>query len=347
MARRMLLPSLAAGLVLALAAPLRAEPLDTFRDCDACPEMIELPMGDFVMGAPDDEFRQNLFWTEERGWVLANPEHPYPIKDDGPQNRVIVDIPIAMGKNEITWDEWMACVDDGGCNGYVPANEVGQAGTDEAVLASLADPRFKALPSFDAMLAAVEKDEGLPLSGRYPVVRISTGDANAYVDWLNRKLGTNAYRLPTEAEWEFAARAGTTTRFAQGYEPTPDQANISGNSTELVESRPRPDLRSLPFPVPVDEMDAANRWGLRHMSGNVSELTMSCYTERYLGWSTTSEWLAKSSGENCPRVSRGGTWAGPMNVARAAARMNLDFGAEDNNDNANSFTGFRVLKQLD
>jgi formylglycine-generating enzyme required for sulfatase activity len=320
--------------------PEEIAPMQVFRDCDVCPELIALPMGEFMMGAPEEEYRRVLYFAE--GAIqLATPENPYVPAHEGPQQKVVVDIPIAMGKNEITWDEWMACVDDGGCKGYIPDKRIGKSGTDEAVIRSLTSEQFKHLPSRDAMLEAVKADAFFEISGRYPVVNVSVEDARAYVDWLNRKLGIDAYRLPTEAEWEYAARAGTTTRFAQGYEPTPDQANISGETTAFSEQRDRPDLRTLPFPVPVDEMDAANPWGLRHMSGNVAEITLSCFTARLQPWATTSEWLKKSFGENCERVSRGGSNQGPMDFARVAWRQRRPDDAT-----RTQYTGFRIVKEL-
>ncbi len=90
-----------------------ADPLDVFQDCEECPEMIELPEGRFLMGAPPDEFRRNAHFTLE-GMVRATPENPYVKTDEGPQHWVTVDIPIAMGKNEITRREWLTCVEDGG-----------------------------------------------------------------------------------------------------------------------------------------------------------------------------------------------------------------------------------------
>jgi formylglycine-generating enzyme required for sulfatase activity len=317
-----------------------AEPLNIFRDCDVCPEMIELPLGEFVMGAPDDEFRQTVYYADG-ALQLATKDNPYIPENEGPQHKVTVDIRIAMGRNEITYDEWMACVNDGGCNGYVPDKRIGKSGSTEEVIRSLTDHRFKHLPSRDAMLAAVEADEFFLIGGRYPVLKVSFDDAQSYVAWLNRKLGIDAYRLPSEAEWEYAARAGTTTRFAQGYEPTPDQANISGQHTAFVEQRDRPDLRTLPFPVPVDEMDAANPWGLRHMSGNAGEITLSCYTPRYLGWASTREWLEKSFAEKCERVARGGSNVGTMNSGRAAFRMPIP-----RNTTRTQYDGFRIIKEL-
>jgi formylglycine-generating enzyme required for sulfatase activity len=320
-----------------------AEPLDIFRDCDVCPEMIELPLGEFVMGAPDDEFRQIVHYTN--GKVnFATKDNPYIPENEGPQHKVTVDIPIAMGKNEVTFDEWMACVNDGGCNGYMPDETVGMAGTSEDIRRSITDPRFKRIPSEAEIAKVIDSPDFLRTGGRYPVNEVSYLDAMAYVAWLNKKLGTDAYRLPSEAEWEYAARAGTTTRFAQGYEPTSDQANISGSNTEAMLQEVRPDLRTLGHPVPVDELDAANPWGLRHMAGNLEEITLSCYpedTKRLPGWATTSEWLEKSFGKSCKRVLRGGSYGDSMDRARAASRW--PYPEEYEID----FLGFRVIKELE
>jgi formylglycine-generating enzyme required for sulfatase activity len=316
-----------------------AEPLEVFRDCGVCPEMIELPPGEFVMGAPDDEFHRNLNFRDGR-FQPATAEHPYLKEDEGPQHTVIVDIAIAMGRNEITYAEWMACVDDGGCGGYVPENEIGAQGSIEEITRALTDGRFTHTPSEDAISQALPAGKTLLISGAYPVLNVSYYNAQAYVVWLNRKLGTDAYRLPTEAEWEYAARAGTRTRFAQGDMLTPEQANFSGEATEQVMMQDMLDLRTLGHPVPVDELDAANAWGLRHMSGNAGEITLSCYTERYAGWSTTSEWLDKSFGESCERAVRSGSYAFSMDVARVAWRGSRD------ESTWSLFDGFRIVKEM-
>ncbi|WP_208349041.1 formylglycine-generating enzyme family protein [Pseudaestuariivita rosea] len=301
-------------LILALTLPFTpalAEPLDTFRDCDVCPEMIELPVGDFIMGAPEDEFRRNLVWRDG-AHHRATAEHPFVKTDEGPQHKVTVDNPIAMGRNEVTYDEWMACVNDGGCGGYVPRSSV---------------PIDRHGRKYDA-------------TGNNSVLFISYDDALSYIDWLNDKTGSDAYRLPTEAEWEYAARAGTTTRFAQGDEITSQQANFHGGISEIVLIEKRPDFLSRNHPVPVDTLDAANPWGLRHMSGNARELTLSCYTETYVGWSTTSQWLENSDEDNCMRVVRGASYGDAIDLLRVAWRS--QHGASERL----STQGFRVVKDL-
>ena len=110
-----------------------AEPLRVFQDCDVCPEMIELPMGAFVMGAPPDEFRRNLVWRDG-AFHRATPEHPHVKTDEGPQHRVTIDIRIAMARNEVTYGEWMACVADGGAMGMCLTTTSGATSTPNTTL---------------------------------------------------------------------------------------------------------------------------------------------------------------------------------------------------------------------
>ncbi len=225
-------------------------PLDMFQECDVCPEMIVLPLGDFTMGGPIGDSINRLVVRDGK-LALAELGDPAIGADERPLHRVEIDIPIAMGRNEITYDQWMACVEDGGCGGHIPENVI-------------------------LMIDEARKSVDIPVLGNHPVIDVSYLDAEAYVAWLNVRVGTDAYRLPTEAEWEYAARAGTQTRFAQGDELTSNQADFLGSGTEDLTGVPRPDLLSRRVPVPVDELDAANQWGLRHMSGNVVERTRSC-----------------------------------------------------------------------
>ncbi|MEP3639961.1 MAG: SUMF1/EgtB/PvdO family nonheme iron enzyme [Paracoccaceae bacterium] len=101
------------------------------------------------------------------------------------------------------------------------------------------------------------------------------------------------------------------------------------------------DPDQVPFPVIVDELDAANPWGLRHMSGNVSEMTMSCDTETLLGLPTTSAYYdAAKAGTDCRRVVKGGRYTASMLWSRLASRTRTDL------DTVNDNRGFRVLRQI-
>lgn len=268
--------------------------LDVFQECDVCPEMIVLPLGDFIMGGPIGDSINGLVMLDGK-LTMVEVGHPAIGADERPLHSVVIDIPIAMGGNEITHDQWMACVDDGGCGGHLPRDTV---------------------LSINEVRERVETT----VRGSHPVIDVSNLDAQAYVTWLNEKVGVDAYRLPTEAEWEYANRAGTQTRFAQGDQLSSDQANFSGEGTETMTAVKRPDLLSRRAPVHVDDLNAANSWGLRHMSGNVIERTRSCYTEEYRGWSTSSEWLRQSLVSSCKRVSRGGGYNTGMDYLRVASR---------------------------
>ena len=262
--------------------------LETFRECDVCPEMIVLPLGRFAMGAPIEE-SEAIDRAIKRSAGIT--EGPFGREEEGPVHEVEIDLPIAMGRNEVTQEEWAMCVEYGGCS---------HAADDEIA----------------------SRGKLVRLTGRMPVVNVSYNDILEYIDWLNGKVGAEVYRLPTEAEWEYAARAGATTKFAQGDELTADQANFYGTGTAQVEGRPRPDLVDRLMPVHVDELDAANAWGLRHMSGNVSERTMSCWSERHLvGLATSSAHLADArSASVCRRVGKGGNYAFAMGYSRPANR---------------------------
>lgn len=288
--------------------------LDMFQECDVCPEMIVLPLGDFLMGGPIGDSINGLVMLDGK-LTMVEAGHPAIGSDERPLHRVVIDIPIAMGRNEVTHDQWMACVDDGGCDGYVPSDTV---------------------LSINKARERVETT----VRGSHPVINVSYLDAQAYVAWLNEKVGVDAYRLPTEAEWEYAARSGTQTRFAQGDELTSDQANFLGSGTEQLTGVARPDLLSRRVPVPVDDLDAANDWGLRHMSGNVIEQTRSCYTSEYAGWSTSSEWLRQSMVGSCKRVFRGGGYSTAMDFTRVASR------GSGNENYRSTASGFRIVRKM-
>ncbi|SLN15219.1 formylglycine-generating enzyme family protein [Ruegeria meonggei] len=288
------------------------EPLEMFQECGDCPEMIVLPLGEFLMGGPPGESKQNVKFDEAGNWIRVTPENPYIAFQEGPVHKVTIDMPVAMGRNEITYDQWMTCVNDGGCGGHEPQD-------------------FIRLP----------KSQRAKTIGKHPVITVSYLDAVSYTDWLNSKVGMDVYRLPTEVEWEYAARAGTQTPFAQGEEVTTDQVNFLGSATEIMLGEVFPDLVARGTPVPVDALDAANAWGLRHMSGNVAERTMSCWKDRYAGWRTSSIYLKKAREPNCERrVTRGGAYPAAMDGSRVAGRGS---GLEDTRSRV---SGFRVLRAL-
>jgi formylglycine-generating enzyme required for sulfatase activity len=155
------------------------KPGEVFQDCEKCPEMVVVPSGKFTMGS---------LATEEN--------HP---KNEEPQHEVTIAKPFAVGRFAATFKEWHACVADGGCKGYRPA------------------------------------DEGWGRGWR-PVINVSWDDAKTYVTWLSAKTG-KTYRLLSEAEREYVTRAGTTTPYwwGSGSSISARRANYSGVETVPVD----------------------------------------------------------------------------------------------------------------
>ena len=193
---------------------------EAFRDCQDCPEMVVVPAGSFMMGSPANE--------------------PERFLDEGPQRKVTIANPFAVGKHSVTFAEWDACVADGGCGGYAPS------------------------------------DEGWGRGDR-PVINVSWENAQSYVQWLSRKTG-KGYRLPSEAEREYFARAGTTTAYWWGASITPNQANYLGTKRP-IKGEGGSGERSKPT-VPVHSF-TPNPWGLYQVHGNVWEWTEDCWNDGY------------------------------------------------------------------
>ena len=279
-------------------------PLEMFQECADCPEMVVLPMGSFTMGAPLEE-------SAAAFRLLRKPEPGVPVgwPQEGPEHEVTIDIPIAMGRNEVTYAEFLACVEDGGC-------------------AHTPDPDIRTLSGF------IYADDP-----RHPVIDVSYLDVLEYVAWLNRITDTNAYRLPTEAEWEYGAYGGADTKFGQGDSLTTDQANFG--VFHHRDGGSFPDRNNRRMPVPVDMLDAANAWGLRHMAGNVLEKTMSCLAQRHLGLPTSSAYLADAQqADSCNHVVKGGMYGASVEYARPANR-----GIEKESTRSRS-VGFRIVREV-
>ena len=242
-----------------------------FRDCAECPEMVVVPAGSFLMGSPDAEEGRD--------------------EDEGPLHRVTFAAPFAVGIYEVTFDEWDACVADGGCGGHRPY------------------------------------DEGWG-RGRRPVMNVNWEDAQLYVDWLSDRSGWR-YRLLSEAEWEYAARAGTTGPFHTGSTISTDQANYDGDL--IYGNGVWGEYRKRTMPV---GSFPANGFGLHDMHGNVWEWVQDCWAADYQG--VPNDGAASGSGDCTMRVVRGGSWVSSPVSLRSANRMGYDdWGA---------FTGFRVVR---
>ncbi len=214
--------------------------------------------------------------------------------DEKPVHRVRVDA-FELGKYEVTFDQWDACHNDGGCS-HRP------------------------------------KDRGWG-RGKRPVIYVSWDDAQEYVSWLSRKTG-KAYRLPSESEWEYATRAGTTGPFSFSGKISSAKANYHGNYTFDGSSKDEYREKTLPvgrFP--------ANAWGLHDVHGNVWEWTEDCWNDNYSGAPQDgSAWT--SAGDCNSRVFRGGSWSDGPRYLRSANRSRFA------TDDRLSSIGFRVARAL-
>jgi formylglycine-generating enzyme required for sulfatase activity len=210
--------------------------------------------------------------------------------DERPQHRVTIAAPFAVSKFELTFAAWDACAAAGGCNGYRP-------------------------------------DDGGWGRGERPVINVSWDDAGAYVSWLAEKTG-KPYRLLSEAEYEYAARAGTTTTYPWG-------GDIGKNNANCEDCGSRWDNKQT---APVGSF-APNQFGLYDMIGNVAEWTEDCWHTNYLNAPASGS--AWTTGGSCAyRVTRGVAWAGPVKWLPSASR---DFNSPDHRS---SGLGFRVARTL-
>ncbi|MGH6815163.1 MAG: SUMF1/EgtB/PvdO family nonheme iron enzyme [Hyphomicrobiaceae bacterium] len=209
-------------------------------------------------------------------FLMGSPDNePERDANEGPQHKVTIAKSFAVGKFEVTFAEWNTCVAAGGCK-HTP-NDYGWG------------------------------------RGRQPAINVSWNDAKEYIAWLSAKTG-KIYRLLTEAEWEYAARAGTTTPFWWGSSITPKQANYDGNSTYKGGGSKGEDRGRT---VSVDSF-APNPWGLYNMHGNVWEWVEDCYKDSYQGAPTDGSAYAI---QGCDiRVLRGGSWNSFPGSLRSAGR---------------------------
>jgi formylglycine-generating enzyme required for sulfatase activity len=176
------------------------------------------------------------------------------------------------------------------------------------------------------------RNPGFARSGSHPAVCINWDDARAYVQWLSRKTG-KTYRLLSEAEREYVARAGTTTPFWWGSTISTSQANYDGNYTYGNGSKGEFRKRTMP----VDSF-SPNPWGLYQVHGNVWEWAEDCYKNSYGGAPTDGS--ASTPGDCSRRVLRGGSWLSGPGFLRSAIRVRRT------SDDRYVDIGFRVARTL-
>ena len=182
-----------------------------------------------------------------------------------------------IGRYEVTFDEWDNCVDHGGCKQRL--EDIGWG------------------------------------RGRRPAINVSWNDAQEYVQWLSSKTGKQ-YRLPTEAEWEYAARAGTTDSYSFSGKISVDKANYDGNY--FFDDSPRGEFREK---TTIVGSFPANPWGLYDVHGNVWEWVQDCLHKNYEGAPSTAEaWT--ENGDCSKRGLRGGSWNNHETGVRTTMRGN-------------------------
>jgi len=243
------------------AAPASIKPGDVFRDCRECPEMVVVPAGEFDMGAPEYDWEK-------------------------PIHRVTIVKAFAIGRREVTFEEWDQCIASGACGSHPDDRGRGR--------------------------------------GERPVTNLSWYDAKAFAKWLSQKTGQK-YRLPSEAEWEYAARAGTKSAFWWGRDVGSRSANCRecGGSGEQT-------VATGTFP--------ANPFGLFDTAGNAAEWVEDCWNDSYRG--APRDGSAWTTGQCGQRVLRGGSFDSEARYVRSASRFRYDI------DVRYYANGFRLVREL-
>ena len=243
-------------------------------------EMISIPGGSFDMGNMSDCDQSEI---QARSMTVSFSEmdklalrFDFTCIHENPVHKVTVPA-FKLGKHEVTFAQWDACVADGGCGGYTP----GDAGWGR---------------------------------GEHPVINVSWEVVQSFIAWLNDKTGGN-FRLPSEAEWEYAARAGSRTKYSWGDDIGNNRANCHNSYCGDRWEHTAP-VGSFP----------ANAWGLHDMHGNVQEWVQDCWNDSYQGAPTDGS--AWTSGDCSRRVFRGGAWLYTSYSIDSADRGRISLGSD-------------------
>lgn len=252
------------------------------------------------------KFEPKMEYIQGGSFLMGSPATEPDRDNDERQHSVKVNN-FMMAKTEVTIAQWKACAKDGGCT--------------------------KSQPYIDYMGN---------IDIKTPIQNVNLNDVEQFIHWLNNKTGKH-YRLPTEAEWEYAARAGTTTPFPWGGYVNNEWGGTTypSNSKHNVVDNGKAHANcgqcrgEMPSPLPVGSFPAY--WGLHDMHGNVSEMTCSVYDKNY---SNGSELKCAAPNDKRPRVIRGGSYESNARDIRSAARRYIKISETD------EFRGFRLARSL-
>jgi formylglycine-generating enzyme required for sulfatase activity len=274
-----------------------------FTECPDCPQMVALPGGSINLGSALTEFGRQT--------------------DEGPQVRVVLQ-PFAVSRFEVTRSQYAAFVRETGRGAVGNCWTITNAG------------------GWEPQQGANWQSPGFDQGDDHPVVCVSWDDAQAYVGWINGKVAGDPYRLLTEAEWEFAARAATQSRFWWG----DDEANVCAyaNLSDQSAQRVFPAWTGAVscndghvFTAPVGASRIENGFGLADMAGNVWEWTQDCYGPYALKRGNGKPYMPRSCED---RVRRGGAWVSDPQDLRSANRIRGEPQGRGGN------FGFRIARDL-
>jgi formylglycine-generating enzyme required for sulfatase activity len=291
-------------------------------------KLVRIPAGEFLMGSQESAERLAQAFS---AYDIFRKDPDF-FQDEYPQHRVRITCPFYLGKYKVTVGEFRQFVQDTGYRTEAEKDGTGGWGYNSAK--GKCEGRN---------LEYNWRDPGFPQGDAFPVVNVTWNDAVEFCRWLSRKEG-KVYRLPTEAEWEYACRAGTSTRYNNGDNPdglaeVARVADASGRTTfPHVQEMVIPSGARDQFTAPVGSYKP-NAWGLYDMHGNAWEWCADWHNEDYYAKSPVNDPRGPDSGTE--RVRRGGGWNTFPLYARASFRNWLD------PENRCLNVGFRVLREVE
>ncbi|MDR3575981.1 MAG: formylglycine-generating enzyme family protein [Anaerolineaceae bacterium] len=287
----------------------------TFRDCPNCPEMVVVPAGGFLMGVSDSDIQRAMRELPDHdkkppmSFIFRSPAQ-YMVQAT-PQHNVRIAHSFGVGKFPVTYAEFAAFV-----------QETGYRATQSCSI-------FRGQAS--AHIEGNWQYVGFAQTVRDPVVCVNSGDAEVYIAWLNLKTKSASngarYRLPSEAEYEYAARAGTTDAYWWGESIGLGHAVCQECGSVWDNTKTAP-VGSFP----------PNPFGLYDIPGNIAELTADCWNDSYAGAPTDGS--AWATGDCKWRAARGGGWNAPAQLLWSSFRSDMPAKGSSND------VGFRVVREL-